>query len=72
MSDTPRTDALVDGPFGDSSYKALAEHARTLERELAQAYERAAEVCRTAPDLLQDSTFDGAARAILALKNHKT
>lgn len=38
--------------------------------EWNDAIEASAKVCETAPDLLQNSTFSGAAAAIRALKRH--
>lgn len=42
---------------------------RALDSIRNEALEEAAEICETAPDYLQDSSFDGAARAIRALKS---
>lgn len=42
---------------------------RALDSIRNEALEEAAEICETAPDGLQDSSFNGAARAIRALKS---
>ena len=69
MSDTPRTNKeMSEFKFGENGL-VRASFARQLERELAEAYERCAVIAETAPDLLQNSTFDGVAAAIRALKS---
>ena len=44
MSETPRVDAEQE-QLGDDLFVVGADFARQLERELAEAYERAAKVC---------------------------
>ncbi|MGE8629498.1 hypothetical protein [Achromobacter denitrificans] len=58
------TEAFLDGAFAvaHAAPQASAEAVRNA------ALEEAAVIVETAPDYLQDSTFDGAARAIRAIK----
>lgn len=43
-------------------------HGYGLRAVANAAFEEAAKICETAPDLLQNSTFDGAAEVIRSLK----
>ena len=78
MNDPTNWNLDVDtGSFAFASPEEAKRAEAILNRCMRESFkngrkvglEEAAKICETAPDLLQNSTFDGAAAAIRALKD---